>query len=329
MKVAQRLTHALLLMVPLFHHPYAHAQTYPRKPVAMIVPNAPGGAFDAAARPLAQAMGQALGQPVVIDNRPAGQGIIGVQAAARSAPDGYTVLFTGSSNISFLPLLRANLPYDAQRDLAPIVRLGFLDSFVIVHPTVPAASFKELLELARAKPDTITWGSWGSTSNSNIYIEWLKRARNVSFYTVPYKTAPQALNAVIAGEVQVMVFGQGQLVPLIKAGKLRALAATGTQRSPFMPDIPTMKETGTGFDLQTPLWVGLFAPAGTPREIVARLNSVGAALLADRGYTDKALVSLGYLPDVPHTPEQFAEAIRQDRLIYSDLIKVTGIKDDN
>ncbi len=306
----------------------AHSQAYPRKPIAMIVPNLPGGAFDAAARPLALFMGQALGQPVVIDNRPAGQGIIGTTAAAHAAPDGYTLLFTGSSNISFLPILRAKLPYDAQKELAPIARLGFLDSFVMVHPSVPANSFKELLELAAAKPNTVTLGSWGSTSNPNMYAEWLKKTKNIEFYVVPYKTAPQALNALIAGEVQVMVFGQGQSVPLIKAGKLRALAATGTERSPFLPQIPPLKDTGTGFDLETPLWVGLFAPAGTPKDVIGRLNSTVSVLLADKAYTDKALVSLGYLPDKPHTPEQFADAILRDRAIYADLIKVTGIKDE-
>ena len=318
----------ILLLAGIAAAALAQAQPYPRKAITFIVPNAPGGAFDAAARALAQAMSQALGQPVVIDNRPAGQGIIGTQAAARATPDGYTLLFTGSSNISFLPVLRANLPYDAQRDLAPIIRLGFLDSFVVVHPSVSVQSFKDLLELAAAKPESVTWGSWGATSNSNMYIEYLKRTKGVSFLTVPYKTAPQALNAVLAGEVQVMIFGQGQLVPMLKAGKLRALAVTGTKRSPFMPDIPTMKETGTGFDLETPLWIGLFAPAGTPKEVIGRVNSVAAALLADRSFTEKALVSLGYLPDDPNTPEEFAAAIRRDRGLYADLIKVTGIKDD-
>jgi tripartite-type tricarboxylate transporter receptor subunit TctC len=307
----------------------AQAQPYPRKAITMIIPNAPGGAFDAAARPLVQAMSQALGQPVVLDNRPAAQGIIGVQAAARSAPDGYTLLFTGSANISFLPILRpTTLPYDAQKDLAPIVRLGFLDSFVIVHPSAKVETFKELLELAKAKPKAVTWGSWGSTSNSNMYTEWLRRERGIDFLTVPYKTAPQALNAVIAGEVHVMVFGQGQVMPLIKAGKLKAVAATGTKRSPFMPQVPTMKETGTGFDLETPLWIGLFAPAGTPRDIITRINGVANALLSDKAYVEKALVSLGYLPDEPNTPEQFAQAIVRDRAIYADLIKVTGIKDE-
>ena len=316
----------LCLLLPLG----ASAQAYPRKPITMIIPNAPAGAFDAAARPLVQALGQQLGQPVVLDNRPAGQGIIGVQAAARSAPDGYTLLFTGSSNISFLPILRPNrLPYDAQKDLAPIVRLGLLDSFVIVHSSVPANSIRELFEMARAKPGAVTWGSWGTTSNSHIYIEWLKKARNIDFYEVPYKTAPQALQAVIAGEVQVMVFGQGQVVPLVKAGKLKALAATGTQRYPGLPQVPPMKETGTGFDLETPLWIGLFAPTGTPPEIIARINGVANNLLRDKSYTEKYLAAFGYLPDEPNSPEQFAETIRRDRQLYADLIKVTGLKDEN
>src|SRR4051812_38120842 len=153
----------LIAVCMSFASTFAHSQAYPRKPIQLIVPNAPGGAFDAAARPLAISMGQALGQTVVIDNRPAAQGIIGTQAAAHANPDGYTLLFTGSSNISFLPILRANLPYDAQKDLAPISRIGFLDSFLMVHPSVPVNTFKELLELAAAKPDTITLGNWGST----------------------------------------------------------------------------------------------------------------------------------------------------------------------
>ena len=321
---------ALLLLVAMSLLPQvSFGQAYPRKPITMIIPNAPGGAFDAAARPLVQAMGQQLGQPVVLDSRPAGQGIIGVQAAARSAPDGYTLLFTGSSNISFLPILRPNLPYDAQKELAPIVRLGYLDSFVILHPSVPANSMKELLDLARQKPNALTWGSWGSTSNSHMYTEWLRKVRNVSFLEVPYKTAPQALQATIAGEVHVMVFGQGQVIPLVKSGKLKAIAATGTQRNPAMPHIPPMKDTGTGFDLETPLWIGLFAPAGTPQEVITRINGVANGLLRDKSYTEKYLVALGYLPDEPNSPEQFADAIRRDRQIYAELIKTIGLKDEN
>ncbi len=306
----------------------AASQPYPRKAVTMILPNAPGGAFDAAARPLAQALSQSLGQAVVVDNRPAAGGIVGAQAAARATPDGHTIIFTGSAQISLFPFLRKDLPYNPERDFAPISRLGFLDSFLMVHPTMTVNSLRELLDLARAKPDSITFGTWGPTSASNMYIEWLKRARNISFYAVPYKTAPQALNAGIAGEVQVTVFGQGQTAPLVKAGKLKALAATGTKRSPFLAQIPTLKESNTGFDLETPLWVGLFAPAGTPRDVILRLNKEVNALLADHNYTDKALTALGYLADEPGTPESFAEFLKSDRKTYDDLVKLTGIKDE-
>ena len=158
----------------------AASQPYPRKAVTMILPNAPGGAFDAAARPLAQALSQSLGQAVVVDNRPAAGGIVGAQAAARATPDGHTIIFTGSAQISVFPFLRKDLPYKPERDFAPISRLGFLDSFLMVHPTMTVNSLRELLDLARSKPDSITFGTWGPTSASNMYIEWLKRARNIS-----------------------------------------------------------------------------------------------------------------------------------------------------
>jgi tripartite-type tricarboxylate transporter receptor subunit TctC len=320
MNLLLRLPSFFLVSLCLAAMPSAHSQSYPRKPVVMIIPNAIGGAFDAAARPLANALGQSLGQPVVVDNRPAGNGVIGVQAGARAAPDGYSILWCGSGNMSFLPVLRNDLPYDALRDFTPIIRIGFLESFVMVHPSVPANSMQELLDLAKAKPNTITWGSWGSTSFSNVFIEWLKKMRNAYFYTVPYKTAPQALNALVAGEVQVMLFGQGQSATLVKGGKLRALAATGRKRSSFLPQIPTLWETKT-IELDAPLWVGLVAPAGTPKEIVNRLNRIAGGLLADRNYTEKALVALGYVPDDPNSPEEFAEFLKSDRKVYEDLVK--------
>ncbi|MSQ50517.1 MAG: tripartite tricarboxylate transporter substrate binding protein [Betaproteobacteria bacterium] len=319
---------SVILIAGLAIQGSAMGQSYPRKAITMILPNAPGGAFDAAARPLAQALSQSLGQPVVVDNRPAASGIIGAQAAARATPDGHTILFTGSAQISLYPFLRKDLPYNPERDFAPVSRLGFLDSFLMVHASLQVNTLRELLDMARSKPEAVTFGTWGPTSAANMYIEWLKRARNIAFYAVPYKTAPQALNAGIAGEVQVIVFGQGQTVPLIKAGKLKALAATGTKRSPFLSQIPTLKETNTGFDLETPLWVGLFLPAGTAREIIQRLNNDVNALLADRNYTDKALTALGYLADEPGTPEFFSEFLKQDRKTYDDLVKLTGIKDE-
>jgi tripartite-type tricarboxylate transporter receptor subunit TctC len=321
--------HLLFVSICLAVAQAAQAQaTYPRKQIRMIVPNIPGGAFDATARHFALGIGRALGQTVVIENIPAALGVAGLQAAARSAPDGYTILFTSGSNISFLPLLRKNLPYDVQKDFAPIARIGFLDSFIVVHPSVKVQTFKELLDLANAKPESVTWASWGPTSVSNLYIEWLKHKKNIVFLNVPYKTSPQANNAVVAGESQVVAMGQGSAASLIKAGRLRPLAFTGVKRSPLIPEIPTVKETGIGLDDEMPLWSGLFAPAGTPREIIDTLNKVVNALLADRATEKDMTARLGFVLADPNTPEQFTAEIQRDRATYMSLIKLTGIRDE-
>lgn len=306
----------------------AQAQDWPRRHITLIVPNQVGGAYDAAARPLGQTLSQILGQPFVIENRPAGQGVAGLLATAQAAPDGHTLLFTGQGQVSLYPELRQNLPYEPTRDLAPIARIGSLESFLMVHPSLPVKTMKELIELVRAKPDTITFGTWGGTSTSNMHAEYMRRARNVHFFAVPYKSAAQALNAGISGEVQVTLFGQGPSIALIKGGKFRAVGTTGQRRAPEMPDVPLLKETGVGWDLETGSWVGMFAPAKTPRPIVTRVNAEVNKLLADRAYTAKYLLAIGFQPEEPNTPEQFAEFLKEDRKTYANLIKLTGIKDD-
>jgi tripartite-type tricarboxylate transporter receptor subunit TctC len=306
----------------------AHAQAWPRKAVTIIVPNGAGGPYDGSSRALGQALSQALGQPFVIDNRPAGSGIAGAAAAARAAPDGHTLLSTGSGNMTLFPALKADLPYDPPKDFAPIMRMGVIETFLMVHPSVPANSLRELLDLARAKPNTVSWGEWGPISPSNMYIQWLKATQGLLFFAVPYKVATQALNAGMTGEVQVTVFAQGLALPLVKAGKFKVLAASGSRRSPALPDVPLLGETNTNFSLDVPLWIGLFAPAGTPRDILEKLHSLTAGLLRDKGYTDKALSGLGFRPDEPQNMEAFAEFLRRDRKAYEDLIRVTGIKDE-
>jgi tripartite-type tricarboxylate transporter receptor subunit TctC len=304
----------------------AQAQDWPRKPIILIVPNLVGGAYDAAARPTAQVLGQALGQPFVIDNRPAGQGVAGIIAAKNAPADGHTLLFTGQGQISFFPALRKDLPYDPLKDLAPIVRIGSLESFLMVKPSNPARSLRELFDMAKAKPDTITFGTWGNTSTSNMYLEYLKKAKGIAFFAVPYKGAAQALNAGVSGEVEVTMFAQGNSVPLIKGGKFRALGSTGSKRSSSMPDVPTLRESGVDLDAST--WIGMFAPAATPREIVARVNREMNKLLADRNYSEKVLVAIGFQPEEPNGAEEFGEFLKRDRQTYVDLIRITGIKDD-
>ena len=309
-------------------HTLANAQEWPRRHITLIVPNAVGGAYDAAARPLAQTLAQVFGQPFVIENRPAGSGVAGLLATAQATPDGHTLLFTGQGQVSLFPVLRSNLPYEPARDLSPIIRVGSLESFFMVNPSLPAKTMKELVDLARTKPDTITFGTWGSTSTSNMYVEYLRKARNINFFSVPYKSAAQALNAGVSGEVQVTLFSQGPSLALIKAGKFRALATTGNRRASALPEVPLLKDTGVGADLETSTWVGMFAPAKTPRAIINRVNAEVAKLLADKAYTDKFLLSIGFQPEDPNTPEQFTEFLKQDRQTYVNLIKLTGIKDD-
>jgi tripartite-type tricarboxylate transporter receptor subunit TctC len=304
----------------------AWSQPYPAKPVRVIVPHAAGGPYDSATRVLAQSLAQSLKQSFVVENRPAANGIIGAQSVAKAPPDGYTLMVTASGTISMNPFVYANLPYDPPKDFAPIIRLGYVDSLVAVHPSVAAGSFRDLLALARAKPDAISWSNWGTSSSSNLYTEWLRRARGTSFYAVPFKSAGQALNAVVAGDVHVAVYAIGQALPQVRSGKLKPLAVTGHKRSSFAPDVPTLKETGTNFDLDIVSWIGLFAPAGTPRDIVQLMNTEVGKLLVDREVAEKALVSRGIDPDEPASPDWFAEFLRRDRATYEGLAKLIGIK---
>jgi tripartite-type tricarboxylate transporter receptor subunit TctC len=309
--IVKRLPFALPAALPVFTllAAPAHAQDWPRRTITLIVPNLVGGAYDAAARPLGQALAQVLGQPVIIENRPAGQGIAGLVATAQANPDGHTLLFTGQGQVSLIPELRKDLPYEPTRDIAPIARVGSLESFVMVNRTVTAKTMKELIDLVRAKPNTITFGTWGGSSTSNMHVEYLRKARDLHFFAVPYKGAAQALNAGISGEVQVTMFSQGASVTLIKGGKFTPLASTGKRRSPDFPDVPLLKETGVG-------------------AVVMRVNAEVNKLLLDKAYTSKFLLALGFQPEEPNSPEQFAEFLREDRKNYANLIKLTGIKDD-
>jgi tripartite-type tricarboxylate transporter receptor subunit TctC len=247
-------------------------------------------------------------------------------ATKTAANDGHTLLFTGQGQISFLPALRKNLPYEPLKDLTPIVRIGSLESLFMVNPSVPAKNINELFALAKAKPDTITVGTWGSSSTSNLYIEYLRHAKNIPFYTVPYKGAAQAFQAGVTGEVMVTIFAQGNAVPLVKSGKFRALAATGRKRPHALPDIPTLREAGMDLDIAT--WIGMFAPAGTSRDIVNRVNGEVNKLLTDPSFADKVLVAVGFQPEDPNSPQEFAEFLKRDRQNYSEIIRVAGIKDE-
>ena len=311
---------ALLAVAPL-----ASAQGYPSKPLRIIVPVTAGGAVDTVARALVPTLGQSLGQPIVVDNRPGASGIIGLSACAKSAPDGYTVCLTNSDSISFGPLLHSNLPYSPSRDLAPVIQIAFIDTVMTSSALLPVSSMRELIDLAIAKPGTIAWSSFGNGSIGHLYIEWLRNTTGAVFNHVPYKGAAPALTAVVGGEVQVSMVSLGQAIPVVRSGRLRALALSGSRRSALMPDVPTFEELG--LDLQVRPWLGMFAPAETPVEIIRRLNAEIAKILRDPKFREQQLTARALDP-AGESPEEFAGFLKADRERAAKLVKIAGVKPD-
>ena len=316
------------LFAGLFALSVANAQSYPSRPVRVIsgVPAA-GGPGEPAIRGATQALSQTLGQPFVVETRVGAEGIIAGEACARSAPDGYTLCFLDGYEIALNPVIRVKMPYDGVRDLAPVMHLGFAPGAIIVHPSVPANSLRELFELAKAKPGSITWGSSGLASPSNLYIEWLKNAKGVSFHNIPYKSSLQAMQAVLAGEIQVTSYTAATVAPQVKAGKLKALAVPTSERSPHLPDVPTFKEAGMEVAITT--WLGIMAPSGTPKEIIQRLNAeMATGLFNNAPMKEKFLTTPGtqVLPPAGGSPEAFAEFLRAQREMFSSLVRITGVK---
>ncbi len=305
----------------------AHAQTYPTKQVRIISGVIAGGPGDTANRGAAQVLSQALGQAFVVENRLGAEGMIAGEACARSAPDGYTLCMFDGHEIALNPVMRTKMTYDPVKDMTPVMHLGFAAAAILVHPSVPANSLKELFDLARAKPDTINWGSSGLASPGNLYIEWLKNAKGIRFHNVPYKSAVEAMRAVLAGEIDVTSFIAGASAPQVRAGKFKALAVASNERSPYLPDVPTFKEAG--MDIAIITWFGMMAPTGTPREVVQRLNTVLAKdLFGNAAMRDKYLTTPGtqVSPPAGASPEAFAEFLKAQREMYAGIVKVTGVR---
>jgi tripartite-type tricarboxylate transporter receptor subunit TctC len=247
----------------------AYADTYPSKPITIIVPFGPGSATDTIARVVGQQLGAALKQSVVVEDRAGANGALSALYVARSAPDGYTLFLSTNSPHSAAPFLMKNVGYDPVKDFAAITRMGSYTLMLCIHPSIPANSVKELIEYAKANPGKLSFAS-GNTSGV-VAGETLKHWAEIDMLHVPYKSTPPALNDVLAGRVSMMFADLTTAVPHVKAGTLRALASTRLKRSTLIPELPTMDEAGvTGFDMDS--WAGIFAPAGTPAHIVALLN---------------------------------------------------------
>ncbi len=302
----------------------AHAQPWPAKPVRIVVAYPPGGGIDVMARQIAERLTRAWGQPVVVENKPGANTIVATDAVAKSAADGYTVLMTTDATFSINPHLYSKLPFDTQRDFIPVTMLVLLQQLLVAHPALPANTLEELIRLAKARPGTINYASYGSGSQPHLSGEMLKFKAGIDLVHVPYKGISLAVPAVIAGEVQLTFAGIATSSAPLKAGRIKALAIGGPQRSPLFPQVPTFAELGYP-EVETHAWFGLFLPAGSPREAVARIYNDTRKILEDPEFRQKQLVARGY-DVVGSAPEEFAAYIRKDSESRARAVKISGAK---
>jgi len=323
MKNLARSIAILALFQGLMAAPWADAQTYPVRPVRIIIPGGAGAPPDIIARALSQPLTQNFGQPFVVENRVGANGIIGMEAVVRSAPDGYTLCITQGAPVSLNPYFYSKLPYEPLRDLVPIVNVGIIAASIVVSASVPANSMRELIDQIKAKPESLLWATWGAGSFSDLYRAWAQNAFGVSFRDIPYKTPTQAFNAVVAGEAHVMLNASGLLPPLIKAGRIKVLATIGPKRYQTLPEAPSFAELGYDVDFRG--WVGVFAPAGTPQEIVLKLNSEINRIIADPAFGDRFLLPAS-VERKGGTPEEFAVFLKADRETAGRLTRLAKVK---
>jgi tripartite-type tricarboxylate transporter receptor subunit TctC len=300
----------------------APASNYPDRPIRLVVPLPPGGGTDILARALGQKLGQMFGQQIVVDNRPGASGIVGSSIVARAVPDGYTLIMV-SSTYTMLPSIENNLPFDPRKDFAPITQLTSQPYVVGVHPGVPANSIREFIALAKAKPGQLNYSSGGNGSAPHIGTELLKSMARIEMTHVPYKGGAPAMLAVVSGEVAMGFGSLPSSMPLVRAGKLKALGVTCLKRTPAAPDLPTVSESGVpGFE--TINWYGVLAPAKTPPAIVSRLHGAIIAALQSRDIQER--LAKDGTDIVASAPDVFAKYISDDIAKWINVVKTAGIQ---
>ncbi len=300
------------------------AQPYPARPVRLIVAQTAGGSADIVARAVAQKIGDVLGQQFVIDNRGGASGIIATDITAKAAPDGYTLLIT-SSTFGVNPSLYKNLPYDPFKDIAPITLLAAAPNILVVHPALPVKTVKELTALARAKPGYLNFGSSGNGGSPHLAGEMFKLRTGVNMVHVPFKGAPAAQTALIAGEIHLNFSSMPSAIGHVRAGRMRAIAVTGVKRSPATPELPTMMEAGIK-DFETSAWQGFFAPARTPPAIVNVLNREAARAIQSPELKER-LSPEGAEP-VANSPEEFRVWLKHEITKWAAVVKAANIRID-
>jgi len=316
---------AALLVICAVSPSLAHAQSYPNKTIRMIVPFPAGGATDIVARLVAQKLGDAIGQQVIVDNRGGAAGTIGSDLAAKSPPDGYTILIGTSSTHAIAQSLYAKLPYDSIKDFTPVVGIATATIVLSMHPSVPAKTVRELIVLAKAKPDALSFASSGSGGVSHLVGEMFKAQAGVQMLHIPYKGDAPALADLVGGQVS-LEFGTAlSFLPYIQSGRLKALAVTSLRRSQVMPDVPTVAESGLkGFEALQ--WFGVFAPAGTRAEVVTRLNTEIVKILQTADMRERLTKLASEV--MADTPEQFAAFQKAEIAKWARVVKDSGARID-
>lgn len=301
----------------------ALAQAYPAKSIRMVVPFPAGGGSDTMGRIVGQKLSERLGQQFVVDNRPGAGGSIGADMVARAAPDGYTLLLGSSSEIAQYPNVNPKLPYNPQRDFAPITLVGNVPLILVVHPSLPVKTVKDVVALAKSRPGEINFSSAGPGSTTHLAVELFIFLTGIKMTHVPYKGSPQAVTDLVAGNVHVGIPTMPAALPMVQSGRLRAIAVSTAKRTVILPDVPTIQEGGIrGYD--NPLWTGILAPAGTPREIVSRLHAETVRALGQADVKE-ALARQGAEP-ISNTPEQFASYIREELEKWAKVVRQAGVR---
>ncbi len=300
----------------------AAQQAYPSKPIRIIVPYAAGGLVDTLARTLGVPVGESMGQPVIVENRPGGSSIIGMLACARAPADGYTLCFTIADSLSYNPHVFIDLPYNAETDFAPVINLARSNNLLVANANAPFNSYKEMIAYARANPAALNWATWGPASLPDMYLQWIKRQAGVDITAIPYKGAAQGNPAVLSGEAHITSMGFGVAGPFLKAGKIKPIVTIGDRRSGFVPNLPTLEEEGGDPGLRN--YFGAFTAGKTPRPNLERLNAEFTKAIRSPKLQDLYRASTLEFSD--NSPAEFAEYVRRDRDNAGKVFRVMGVR---
>jgi tripartite-type tricarboxylate transporter receptor subunit TctC len=304
---------------------HATAQTFPNKPVKIVVSYPPGGPVDVLARPLAEGLQKLWGQPVIVENRPGANAIIGTDYVAKQPADGHTLLLANDPSLSSNQYLYSKLPYDPVKDLVPVAGVATTTLILLVNPALPVNSLQDVIALAKKKPGELTYGSIGPGSVTHLDAEAFASAAGIKLTHVPYKGTSEVVPALASGQIDMTLTAIGPSLPLIRSGKLKAIAIASPQRYSLLPDVPTFAEAGLPFEARS--WFGIAAPAGTPRAIIDKIAADVRRVVDTPEYREKYIAGMGLEP-FPMTPDQFADFLRTDRAKYAERVKNANVRLD-